>query len=456
MGYTVSLASLGCPKNQVDAEMMLASLAMAGYEFTAVEEDADVIIVNTCAFIEEAKSESIDVILDLARLKKEGNLKLLVATGCMAERYREQMIKELPELDAVVGIGSNKDIVQIIDEALRGGPICRYGDKSLLPLSGARYIATPHYMAYIKIAEGCDNNCTYCAIPNIRGPYRSRPMADIIGEVRMLALRGVKEIILVAQDTTRWGEDLEGNAVFADLLEQLCKIEGIKWIRILYAYPEKIDDRLISVIRDNDKIVKYLDIPLQHSEDGILRRMNRRTRKTDIIRLINKLRSEIPGIVLRTSIITGFPGETEEDFSNLLKFIEEMRFEKLGCFAYSCEEDTPAAAFDGQIVEEVKRRRQELVMELQQRINDERNTSQQGSVIEVLTEGWDGYIKMWYGRSFAEAPDIDGMVFFRSKDKAEPGEFVTVRITGEVDGDLCGEAEEKTASRKSKSKTKSK
>ncbi len=440
MAYTVSLASLGCSKNQIDAEIMLAKLALAGFEYTAEEDEADVVIVNTCAFIEDAKTESIDVILDIARLKQEGNLKLLVVTGCMAERYREQILNEMPEVDVVVGIGSNADIVEIITKALEGGErVCKYDDKQLLPLSGPRFIATPHYMAYIKIAEGCDNRCTYCAIPGIRGKYRSRTMSDIVGEAEMLARRGVKELILIAQDTTRWGEDI-GNERLADLLERLCKIEGIKWLRILYAYPERVDDRLISVIRDNPKIVKYIDIPLQHSEDKILHRMNRRTTKDDIISLVHNLREEIPEIVLRTTILTGFPGETEEDFENLLSFVKEMRFDKLGCFAYSQEEGTPAAEFDNQIDEETKKRRQEQIMQLQQEISDEMNEALIGQTREVLVEGYDVYIRMWYGRSAGEAPEVDGKIFFSSDKEIEPGEFINVKLLETSDGELVGEA----------------
>lgn len=419
---------------------MLAKLALAGFEYTAEEDEADVVIVNTCAFIEDAKTESIDVILDIARLKQEGNLKLLVVTGCMAERYREQILNEMPEVDVVVGIGSNADIVEIITKALEGGErVCKYDDKQLLPLSGPRFIATPHYMAYIKIAEGCDNRCTYCAIPGIRGKYRSRTMSDIVGEAEMLARRGVKELILIAQDTTRWGEDI-GNERLADLLERLCKIEGIKWLRILYAYPERVDDRLISVIRDNPKIVKYIDIPLQHSEDKILHRMNRRTTKDDIISLVHNLREEIPEIVLRTTILTGFPGETEEDFENLLGFVKEMCFDKLGCFAYSQEEGTPAAEFDNQIDEETKKRRQEQIMQLQQEISDEMNEALIGQTREVLVEGYDVYIRMWYGRSAGEAPEVDGKIFFSSDKEIEPGEFINVKLLETSDGELVGEA----------------
>ncbi len=440
MAYTVSLASLGCSKNQIDAEIMLAKLALAGFEYTAEEDEADIVIVNTRAFIEDAKTESIDVILDIARLKQEGKLKLLVVTGCMAERYREQILNEMPEVDVVVGIGSNADIVKIITKALEDGKrVCKYDDKQLLPLSGPRFIATPHYMAYIKIAEGCDNRCTYCAIPGIRGRYRSRTMDDIVGEAEMLARRGVKELILIAQDTTRWGEDI-GNERLTDLLERLCKIEGIKWLRILYAYPERVDDRLISVIRDNPKIVKYIDIPLQHSEDKILRRMNRRITKDGIISLVHKLRQEIPEIVLRTTILTGFPGETEEDFENLLSFVKEMRFEKLGCFAYSQEEGTPAAEFDNQIDEDTKKCRQERVMQLQQEISDEINEALIGQTREVLAEGYDVYIRMWYGRSAAEAPEVDGKIFFTSDKEIEPGEFIKVKLIDIADGELVGEA----------------
>lgn len=440
MAYTVSLASLGCSKNQIDAEIMLAKLALAGYEYTADEDEADVVIVNTCAFIEDAKTESIDVILDIARLKQEGKLKLLVVTGCMAERYREQILQEMPEVDVVVGIGSNADIAEIITNALdKGGRVCRYDDKELLPLSGPRFIATPHYMAYIKIAEGCDNRCTYCAIPGIRGRYRSRTLSDIVGEASMLAQRGVKELVLIAQDTTRWGEDI-GKERLADLLERLCRIDGIKWIRVLYAYPEKIDDRLISVIKDNPKIVKYIDIPLQHSEDKILRRMNRRTTKSDIISLISKLRRSIPGIVLRTTILTGFPSETDQDFENLLQFIKEMKFDRLGCFAYSQEEGTPAADFDDQIDEDTKVHRQELVMQIQQEISDKINEEIIGQEREVLVEGYDAYIRMWYGRSEAEAPEVDGKIFFRCAKEIEPGEFITVKIIDTTEGDLVGES----------------
>lgn len=440
--YKVCMVSLGCPKNQVDAEMMLSLLEKGGLEICSAEAEADAIIVNTCGFIEPAKAEAIENILEASQYKKEGRCKALIVTGCLAERYRDDVTEEIPETDVCVGIGANKDIAEIVINAIEGKKQNRYGAKEELDLNGDRILGGPPYTAYLKIADGCDNCCTYCAIPKIRGRMRSRRIEDCVKEAEDLARRGVKELIVVAQDTTAYGEDIYGESKLPELLSRLCEIDGIHWIRTLYTYPERITEGLLDVISRNDKIVKYLDIPLQHVNGEILKRMNRRGDGKSIKELIKKIRGKIPEITLRTTFITGFPGETEEQFCELAEFVKEARFERLGCFAYSAEEETLAAGFDGQIDEQTKNDRMENIMELQMTIAAEKNSEKAGSVTEVLIEGWDDYIKCYYGRTPADAPEIDGKIFFMSTRPLKIGEFVKVRINDCIDYDLLGELEE--------------
>lgn len=443
MAYKVGMVSLGCAKNQVDAELLMASLKNAGYELSDDAALADVAIVNTCGFIESAKQESIDEILELAKLKKEGKIKAIVVTGCLAERYQKEIAKELPEVDAVVGIGANADIAAIIAKTLEGQHPQVFPPKIGLPLCGERVQSTPSYFAYIKIAEGCDNCCTYCAIPFIRGHYRSRTIENIVEEATLLAKNGAKELIVIAQDTSCYGEDLYGHLALPELLNELCKIDGIHWIRMLYCYPDCITDELLDTIANQEKIVKYIDLPLQHCSGNILKAMNRRGDRKSLTELINKMRQRIPGLVLRTTLITGFPGETEEDFTELAEFVRETRFERLGCFAYSREEGTPAADMPNQIDEDVKNHRMELIMEDQMNIMQENGENQIGKTVTVLTEGFDRYAECFFGRSYADAPDIDGKIFFTAKEKKPRyGQFVQVKIDDCVDCDLTGEMTE--------------
>lgn len=436
----IGIASLGCPKNQVDGEIMLAKLKNAGYEITNDESEAQVIIVNTCGFIEAAKKESIETIIELADLKKNGNLKALVVTGCLAQRYKEELLKELPEVDIAVTLGANGNIVEIVDKALGGEKTgCCNAPVDDLPLGGERMIINEPYYAYLKIAEGCNNRCTYCAIPLIRGKMRSRNMGDILSEAETLASNGVKELVVVAQDTTRYGEDIYGRCMLPELLKKLCAINGLEWIRILYAYPDRITDELLDVIADEEKIVKYLDIPIQHCCGDVLRRMNRPGDEESLRKTIKHIRERIPGITLRTTLITGFPGETGEQFEALCNFVDEMKFERLGCFAYSAEEGTPAAEFEGQISEKLKNRRAEIITEKQSLIGEKIACDKKGSTLPVLVEGYDSYIKHYYGRSEADAPDIDCKVFFTARKKHKAGEFVNVNITDESELDLFGE-----------------
>lgn len=437
MAIKVGMVSLGCAKNQVDGEMLMASLKNAGFELSDDAALADVAVVNTCGFIESAKQESIDEILELATLKKEGRIKKLVVTGCLAERYREEIHKELPEVDGVFGIGANGDIAACIESVLEGFTQ-RFPEKEKMPLCGDRELSTPSYFAYLKIAEGCDNRCTYCAIPLIRGGYRSRTMESIEQEARALVENGAKELILIAQDTTRYGLDLYGEYSLAKLLRRLCKIEKLHWIRVLYCYPDAITDELLETIAEEEKIVKYIDLPLQHASGKVLSAMNRRGDRESLTVLMQKIRAKIPGVTLRTTLITGFPGETEADFTELAEFVKEVQFERLGCFAYSQEEDTPAAELPGQIDEEVKNHRAELIMDSQMNIMDRLGEKQVGRDIEVLTEGFDRYAECWFGRSAMDAPDIDGKVFFTAETKPYFGELVTVHIDEAVDCDLFG------------------
>ena len=425
MAYKVGIIFLGWAKNRGDAEMLLYRIRNAGYKLCEDVAMADVAIINTCGFIESAKQESIEEILELSELKKEGKIKAIIVTGCLAERYKEEVMKEIPEADAVVGIGANDDIVKIIDEVLQGKKQQCFPDKLLLPLEGGRIQSTPYYYAYLKIAEGCDNHCTYCAIPMIRGKFRSRKMEDIIAEAKHLAENDVKELVVVAQDTSLYGKDIYGELMLAKLLKKLCEIDGIRWIRVLYCYPDKITDELLQVMAEEEKIVKYLDLPLQHCNGRVLKTMNRKGNKEELVELIAKIREKVPGIVLRTTFIAGFPTETEEEFAELENFAKEVRFERVGCFAYSQEENTPAAKLEPQIPEDVKERRAEIIMENQQEIMEEFCQKLDGKTIEVLVEGYDQYAECFFGRSAWDAPEVDGSVFFTvTGRKPAPGEFV--------------------------------
>lgn len=438
---SVGMISLGCEKNRVDAEMMMARLQKAGYELVDDASCADVAIVNTCGFIEAAKKESIGEILELGKQKAAGQIKAIVVTGCMAERYQQEIRKELPEADAVCGIGADADIVEVVDRTLRGEHPELFPEKTLLPLCGERVHSTPLYSSYIKIAEGCDNRCSYCAIPLIRGPYRSRPIESILEEAKALAESGTKELIVIAQDTTRYGRDLYKKWMLPELLHELGTVDGVEWIRLLYCYPDFMTEELMDTIAQEPKIVKYVDLPLQHCSGPVLRAMRRFGDREKLTALIGKMRERIPGLVLRTTVIAGFPGETEEDFAELCDFIKEIRFERLGCFAYSQEEDTPAAEMENQIEEEEKRRRAGRVMETQMGIMQDWGEAQVGRVFDVLTEGFDEETQCWFGRSYADAPEIDGRVYFTAADVPAPGQFVRVRITACMDCDLMGEAE---------------
>ena len=439
MATRVGMVSLGCPKNQVDAEHMLFDLKKEGFDIIQDAALADVVIVNTCGFIDAAKQEAIDTLLEFITLKQEGRIKAVIATGCMAERFRDEMMKEMPELDAVVGLGSNKDLPNIIRRLYSGEEeICAYGAKRDLPMDGGRIITTEPFYAYIKIAEGCSNCCTYCAIPSIRGGFRSRTIESILEEARWLADHGVTELVVVAQDVTRYGEDNYKKPMLPQLLTELCKIDGLKWIRTLYCYPERITDELIDTLAREDKLVKYIDMPIQHCNDEILKAMNRRTTKAQLTELIKKLRERVPGIVLRTTLIAGFPGETQDQFEELCQFVKDTKFERLGCFAYSREEGTKAYDLPGQLPEEEKQHRADVIMEEQLWINDEFDQKLLGTQIEVVCEGFDRYAECYFGRGTADAPEIDGKVFFSSEEKLRPGQYVTVRIDDQLDLDLIG------------------
>mgnify|MGYP000474491376 FL=1 len=440
MSYKVGMVSLGCSKNQVDGEMLLATVQQAGYTLCNSEEEADAVIVNTCGFIESAKKESIDEILQLARRKEAGKLKAIVVTGCLAERYQTEIRKELPEVDAVLGIGANKDIALALKEALEGHKKELFASKYDLSLSGERVLSTPKFYAYLKISDGCDNCCTYCAIPLIRGRFRSRTMEDIVAEAEQLVANGVKELIVIAQDTTRYGEDIYGKLMLPELLRRLCKIEGAHWIRLLYCYPNRITDELIDVIATEDKILKYIDLPLQHSVGRVLSEMNRGEDTESLTALIQKMRDRIPNMVIRTTFIAGFPGETEEEFNQMAEFSRNIRFDRMGCFAYSQEEDTPAALMPNQIDEDVKQHRAQIMMEEQMDIMQQLGQQRIGTIMEILVEGYDEYSGCYYGRSYADSPDIDGKVLFTAVNiLPTPGDFVHVHITDCTNCDLMGE-----------------
>lgn len=439
MNYKVGIVSLGCEKNRVDAEMLVYSLREKGFIIVEDVADADAAIVNTCAFIESAKQESIDEILELAKLKDEGKIKKIIVTGCLAQRYKDDVMKNLFEVDAVVGIGANENIADIVLKTLEGEKQEVFPDKLLLPLDGKRVQSTPWYYAYIKIAEGCSNCCSYCAIPMIRGKFRSRKMENILQEAKELAQNGVKELIVIAQDTTKYGEDLYGEPALAKLLQEMCKIDQLKWIRVLYCYPENLTEELMDAIANEEKIVKYIDLPLQHCSQSVLENMNRKGSMEELKEKINTLRKKVPDITVRTTFITGFPGESQEDFEALAGFAKEMKFQRLGCFAYSQEENTKAALMPNQLDQETKEKRANIIMEQQQLIMEEYCQKLVGKTVEVLCEGFDKYAECYFGRTQADSPEVDGLVFFSSDNKKpQAGEFVKVKIDDYLGCDPIG------------------
>ena len=432
--------SLGCDKNLVDSEVMLGLLDKKRYQIVDSEEDADIIVVNTCCFIHDAKEESIQTILEMAEYKKEGKLKALIVTGCLAQRYQQEIIDEIPEVDAVLGTTSYDHIVEAVEEALAGNGHVVLEDVDALPdVKEKRLVTTGGHYAYMKIAEGCDKHCTYCIIPKLRGNYRSVPMEKLLAEAKDLADQGVKELILVAQETTVYGKDLYGEKSLHKLLRELCKISGIQWIRILYCYPEEIYDELIQTIKEENKVCHYLDLPIQHASDAVLKRMGRRTSKAQLVEIIEKLRKEIPDISLRTTLITGFPGETQEQHEELKDFVDEMEFDRLGVFTYSPEEDTPAATMTEQIPEEVKEDRQAELMELQQEIAFDLAEDMVGREVLVMIEGKVADENAYVGRTYKDAPNVDGLIFINTDEELMSGDFARVRVTGALEYDLIGE-----------------
>lgn len=432
--------SLGCDKNLVDTEVMLGMLASRGYEMTNDEQEADIIVINTCCFIHDAKEESIQNILEMAEYKKNGSAKALIVTGCMAERYRQEILDEIPEVDEVLGTTAYDRILDAVDAALAGQHEVMTADLDALPLPETkRLVTTGGHFAYLKIAEGCDKHCTYCIIPKIRGNFRSVPMERLLKEAQDLAEQGVKELILVAQETTLYGKDLYGEKSLPKLLRELCKISGIRWIRILYCYPEEITDELIQVMKEEPKICHYLDLPIQHANDTILKRMGRRTSKQELINIVQKLRKKIPDICLRTTLITGFPGETQEQHEEVMEFIDTLEFDRLGAFTYSPEEDTPAATFEDQIDEEVKEDRQADIMELQQEIAFDKAEDMIGREVLVMIEGKVADENAYVGRTYRDAPNVDGLIFINTDVELISGDFAKVKVTGALDYDLIGE-----------------
>ena len=437
MKFKVGMISLGCPKNQVDGEIMLQKLNMGGFETAQSIEDSDVMVINTCGFIEDAKREAIETILEVAEYKTAGLISAIVVTGCLAERYQDEILKEIPEVDAVIGIGADRDIAKVCQKALVGVRSSFYPDKKYLLLEGDRMLSTPPHWAYLKISDGCDNRCSYCAIPGIRGDYIERSMESILDEAEQLAEKGVKELIIVAQDTTKYGVQLYGEQKLAELLRRLVKIDGIVWIRLYYCYPDRVSDELIDVIANEEKICSYIDIPLQHCNKDILRSMNRNGSYDSLRDLLFKMKERIPGLSLRTTFMVGFPGETEEQFEELCRFVKEIKFDKMGCFAFSREEDTPAYDFDNQIDDDVKKRRAEVLMDIQYSITQNANEERVGNVYKtVIDEKTDnGYL----GRSYLDSPEIDSAIIISSDCKHEIGDFIDVKITDYDGYDLIGE-----------------
>ena len=443
MSHTVGMISLGCAKNQVNAEQMLYLLRQAGFEILPDPDGAELVIINTCGFIDSAKSEAIDNILAMGALKQEGSVGKILVTGCLAQRYQQEILEQMPEVDGILGTGSYYDIVNAVNQLLSGHAYQRFDDINAPVDETGRILTTPEYYAYLKIAEGCDNHCAYCVIPSLRGKYRSRKMEDLLAEARALASDGVKELIVVAQDTSRYGIDLYGERRLADLLRELCRIDGLVWIRVHYLYPDEMSDELIEVLKTEAKIVKYLDIPIQHINDTILRRMNRRGNSAYLKTLLTRLRNEIPGLVLRTSLITGLPGEGEAEFEELCAFLREYRLERVGAFAFSPEEGTRAAEMEHPD-SEVAQQRAEIVAELQSRIMDDYNESRLGETMQVLCEGYDPEEDSYYGRTYADSPDIDGKIWFTASRHIKTGSFVDVRVIDTYDGELVGILEEDT------------
>ncbi len=438
--------SLGCDKNLVDTEMMLGLLTRDGYTFTDDEQEADIIVINTCCFIGDAKEESVNTILEMAELKTSGSCKALIVTGCMAQRYKEEILKEIPEVDGILGTSSYDEISDVLKRVLEGESVSRFEDLDRLPeVAAERVVTTGGHYAFLKIAEGCDKRCTYCIIPSLRGSYRSVPMERLIAEAESLAAKGVRELILVAQETTLYGVDLYGKKMLPELLRRLAAIPGIYWIRIQYCYPEEITDELIQAIKSEEKVCHYLDIPIQHASDRILKRMGRRTDQAQLREMIGRLRREIPDIALRTTLISGFPGETQEDHEELMAFVDEMEFERLGVFAYSAEEDTPAASFPEQVPEEVKEARRDEVMELQQEIAFEHSEAMVGRVLDVMIEGKVADEAAYVGRTYMDAPNVDGYIFVNTGELLMSGDFVRVKVTGAMEYDLIGEVYDESA-----------
>ena len=437
MNIKVGMISLGCPKNQVDGELMLEKLNKAGFSVAQTIEDSDIMIINTCGFIEDAKREAIETILEVAEYKNAGLISSIVVTGCLAERYQEEIIKEIPEVDSVIGIGADKDIVKVCQKAAVGISTTFFPDKKLLPLEGERMLSTPPHWAYLKISDGCDNKCSYCAIPGIRGGYAERPIESIIAEAKELAAKGVKEVIIIAQDTTKYGLQLYGEYMLAKLLKELVKIDGIEWYRLFYCYPDRVTDELIDVIANEEKVCSYIDIPLQHCNRDILRSMNRNGSYDSLKKLLTKMKNRIPDLSLRTTFMVGFPGETDEQFEELCRFIKDIEFDKMGCFAFSPEEDTPAFDFENQIDDKVKKRRAEVIMDIQYSITEKANKNRVGNIYKVIIDDFtDG---RYIGRSYLDSPEIDSGIIITTDKALNIGDFVNVRITDYDGYDLIGE-----------------
>ena len=436
---TVGFISLGCAKNQINTEHMIAAVKNAGYNVTGEPEKSDVTVINTCGFIEDAKKEALDTIFEVAALKKENKLQKIIVCGCLSERYSDNIAEELYEVDGFVGVGSFQNIVEVIDRVMSGERVCDFGDVENIQLEGERYVISPEFSVYLKIADGCSNCCSYCAIPSIRGRFHSRPMENIIEEAKLLAKNGAKELIVIAQDTSNYGIDIYGKRRLAELLRELCKVEGIEWVRIMYLYPDKITDELIEVIKTEDKIVKYIEMPVQHAAGSMLARMNRPGDKASLLELVHKLRREIPNVILRTTLMVGFPGETDSEFEQLCEFVKEAEFDKLGVFTFSEEEGTPAFDMQDKIEEDIKDRRAETIELLQSEIVLKKQDALVDRTVEVLVEGFDRIAECWFGRSYMEAPDIDGKIFFTSNDAIDAGDIISVKITECMDFELIGE-----------------
>lgn len=436
MNFKVGMISLGCPKNQVDGEVMLEKLNKSGFDIAQSIEDSDVMIINTCGFIEDAKREAIETILEVAEYKKAGLISAIVVTGCLAERYQDEILKEIPEVDSVIGIGADRDIVKVCQKALIGVQTSFYPDKKYLLLEGDRMLSTPSHWAYLKISDGCDNKCSYCAIPGIRGGYIERDMESIIAEANKLAVSGVKELIIIAQDTTKYGMKLYGEYKLAELLKELVKIDGIEWIRLFYCYPDRVTDELIDVIASEEKVCSYIDIPLQHCNNDILKSMNRYGSYDSLKNLLTKMKTKIPNLSLRTTFMVGFPGETEEQFEELCRFVKDIEFDKMGCFTFSPEEDTPAFDFDNQIDEDIKKRRAEVLMDIQYSITENANKKRIGNIYKVVVDEKDG--DKYIGRSYLDSPEIDSGIIITSERALSSGEFINVKITDYDGYDLIG------------------